>query len=76
MFHMDGIDRKNDHAELKVGESIITLSDEKPQGCNHSPQSLGGTAVDIFLYVKNVEQVFNRAVGAGAKVAMPPSDMF
>ncbi len=52
------------------------LSDEMPQGCCRSPQALGGTAVNIFLYVKDVDEVFKQAVAAGAKIAMPVSDMF
>jgi PhnB protein len=43
---------------------------------NRSPQALGGSAVSIFLYVDDVDAVFNRAVEAGAKSDMPPSDMF
>jgi PhnB protein len=76
LFRVDGPDGRVGHAELKIGNSIIMLSDEMPQGCCRSPQSLGGTAVDIFLYVKDVDQVFNRAVAAGAKITMPLSDMF
>jgi len=76
LFRVDGPDGKVGHAEIKIGDSIIMLSDEMP-GCTlRSPQSLGGTAGDIFLYVKDVDQVFNRAVAAGAKVAMPLTDMF
>ena len=75
LLRVDGPDGKIVHAELKIGDSIIMLSDEMP-GYSRSPQSLGGTAVDIFLYVKDVDQVFNRAVAAGAKIAMPLSDMF
>jgi PhnB protein len=75
LLRLDGPDGKVVHAELKIGDSIIMLSEEMP-GHTRSPQSLGGTAVDIMLYVKDVDQVFNRAVAAGAKVAMPLSDMF
>ncbi|MGH7411004.1 MAG: VOC family protein [Candidatus Methylomirabilis sp.] len=64
------------HAELKIGDSIVFLNDEFPDmGCR-SPQSLGGTASGLFLYVRNVDAAFNRAVAAGAKVQMPVSDMF
>ena len=75
-FRMDAPDGKIGHAELKIGDSIIMLSDEMPQGCCRSPQALGGTAVNIFLYLKDVDRVFQQAVAAGAKVAMPVSDMF
>ena len=75
LLRVDGLDGKVAHAEIKIGDSIIMLSDEMP-GWSRSPQSLGGTAVNIFLYVKDVDEVFNRAIDAGAKVAMPLSDMF
>jgi uncharacterized glyoxalase superfamily protein PhnB len=64
------------HAEIKVGDSIIFLSDERPEmGCR-GPQSLGGTPVGFFLYVEDVDQAFDRAVSAGAKSEGPVSDMF
>jgi PhnB protein len=75
LLRLDGPDGKVAHAELKIGDSIIMLSEEMP-GHTRSPQSLGGTAVDIMLYVKDVDQAFNQAVAAGAKVTMPLSDMF
>jgi len=62
------------HAELKIGDSVIMLSDEMMG--NRSPQSLGGSAVSIFLYVDDVDSVFDRAIKAGAKSEMPPADMF
>ncbi len=75
LYRLDGPDGKIAHAEIKIGDSIIMLSDEMP-GWGRSPQTLGGTPVNIFLYVKDVDGVFNRAVAAGAKVGMPVSDMF
>jgi len=55
------------HAEVKMGDSIIFLSDERPEmGCR-GPQSLGGSPVGFFLYVDDVAHIFNRAVSAGAK---------
>jgi PhnB protein len=73
---MGGPGGKIGHAEFKIGDSIIMLSDEMPGGGNRSPQSLGGSPVSIFLYVEDVDSVFNRAVSAGAKADMPPQDMF
>ncbi len=64
------------HAEFKIGDSVIMLSDEMPGSGNRSPQSLGGSCVSIFLYVENVDAVFDQAVKAGAKPDMPPQDMF
>ena len=68
---MAGPQGKIGHAELKIGDSIIMLSDEMPGSGCRSPQSLGGTTVNIFLYVNDVDSVYNQAVKAGAKAEMP-----
>jgi uncharacterized glyoxalase superfamily protein PhnB len=64
------------HAELKIGDSIIMLSDELPQSGTRAPQSLGGSTGYLFLYVPDVDTAFKRALGAGATVAMSLADMF
>lgn len=64
------------HAELKIGDSIVMLSDEFPQMGTRSPQTLGGSSGYLFLYVSDVDAAFKRAVDAGAKATMPPADMF
>jgi uncharacterized glyoxalase superfamily protein PhnB len=64
------------HAELQIGDSIVFLADEFPDmGCR-APQTLGGTTGSLHLYVRNVDQAFQRAVAAGAEVRMPVTDMF
>ena len=74
LMRMNGPDEKVAHAELKIGDSMLMLSDEMMG--NRSPQTLGGSPVSIFLYVEDVDSVFDRAVKAGAKSDMPPTDMF
>jgi PhnB protein len=76
VLRMDGPGGKIGHAEIKIGDSRIMLGDEMPGGSCQSPQSLGGTTGGIFLYVENVDAVFNQAVAAGAKAEAPPTDMF
>ncbi len=73
---MEGPPGKIGHAELKIGDSIIMLSDEFPGAGCRAPQSLGGTTVNLFIYVKDVDAAFNQAVSAGAKVEMPVADQF
>jgi uncharacterized glyoxalase superfamily protein PhnB len=64
------------HAEIKIGDSIIMLNDESQEmGCL-SPQSVGGPSSGIFLYVKNADNTFNKAISAGAKSQMPMMDAF
>jgi PhnB protein len=64
------------HAELRIGDSVVMLSDELPQAGPRSPETLGGTSASIFLYVPDVDAAFKRAVAAGATALMPPADMF
>ena len=65
------------HAELKIGDSIVMLSDEIPgMSTCKAPTSLGGTTVALFLYVSEVDATFKRAADAGCKVLMPLTDMF
>jgi PhnB protein len=73
---MDGPQGKISHAELKIGDSMIMLSDEMPGSSTRSPQSLGGTTAAVVLYLADVDSVFKQATSAGAKVEMPLADMF
>jgi PhnB protein len=76
IMRMDGPDGKIAHAEIRIGDSNIMVSDEMPGSGCRSPRSLGGSTVNIFLYVENVDAIFNQAVSAGAKVDAQLSDMF
>jgi len=76
VHRMEGPDGKVAHAELKIGDSIIMLGDEMPGADTRSPQSLGGTTSGIFLYVKDVDSAFHKAVGAGARAIAQLQDMF
>jgi PhnB protein len=71
-----GPDGKVMHAELKIGDSIIMLSDEFPDYGALSPLSNGGAGMGLHIYVEHVDEAFDRAVKAGAQVEMPVSDQF
>lgn len=73
---LPGPDGKVAHAEILIGNSILMLGDECPEMGNQSPESLHGSSVGIALYVENVDEVFNRAVKAGASVKEALSDKF
>ena len=76
MSKMEAPNGKIAHAEIKIGDSMIMLADEMPGSGARSPQSLGGTGTGLFLYVDNVDSIYNQAVKEGAKGDMPPQDMF
>ena len=70
-------DGKVMHAELKIGDSTIMLADEFPgMGTCASPETLGGTTTVLNLYRENIDQLFDRAVKAGATVTMPLANQF
>ena len=71
-----GPDGKVMHAELKIGDSVIMLSDEFPEFGTLSPQSVGGSPMGLHIYTENVDAAFDRAVKAGAQVEMPVMDQF
>jgi len=64
------------HAELKIGDSIIMLSDECPEKGVMSSNSNGGSGINIYLYVKDVDSVFKKAISSGAKVIREVENMF
>jgi PhnB protein len=64
------------HAELEIGDSVFMLTEEDPAMGSRSAQTLGGTPVNLYLYVKEVDAAVRRALAAGAKPLMPVTDMF
>jgi PhnB protein len=64
------------HAELSIGDSMIMLADEAPEMGARSPRTVGGTPVSLHVYVENVDDVFDRAVQAGAQSLRPVEDRF
>lgn len=64
------------HASLRIGNSILMLTEEcLPMGAR-DPRGLGGTPVTIHLAVADADAAVARATGAGANVIMPVSEMF
>jgi len=64
------------HAELAIGDSRFMLGEEDAAMGAQSAHTLGGTPVNFYLYVSNVDASVERAVAAGAQPLMPVSDMF
>jgi PhnB protein len=63
------------HAEIKVGDSIVMLSDEWREGGHLSP-SPDGSPVSLMLYVDDVDSAFQRAIDAGANEIRAVKDQF
>jgi uncharacterized glyoxalase superfamily protein PhnB len=64
------------HARIRICGSAVMLVDEMPEWGALGPKTLKGSPVTIHLYVEDVDAFVKQAAAAGAKVTMPPADMF
>jgi PhnB protein len=71
-----GPDGRMGHAEIEIGGSIVMLADENPERGAKSPETVGGSPVSILVYVPNVDEVFAKAMAAGAKQLRPVENQF
>ena len=72
---MAGPDGNIMHAELQIGSSVLMLADEFP-GMSAAPTPGALPSQSMYLYVENVDSVFDAAVAAGCQGVMPVADMF
>ena len=54
-MRMEQPDGRIGHAEVRIGRAAIMLADEFPEIDFRSPESLGGTPVNILVYVEDVD---------------------
>jgi PhnB protein len=64
--------RKIWHALLRIGDSSIMVNDVFPEMGPDAKQS----QASLWLYIPDVDAWFKRAVDAGARQTMPPTDAF
>jgi PhnB protein len=66
------------HAEIRIGDSVVMISDEHDNGAPAtSPQSVDGRVTAIMAtYWSDVDAVWQRAVAAGAEAIYPLADQF
>lgn len=69
-------DAKIAHAEIRIGDKPIMLTDALPEMNYRSPNDLGGSPVSVLLYVDDADATFNTPVSAGATSVAEPSDQF
>ena len=63
------------HAELQIGDSIFFVNDSISKTLPSAGEG-ASNPMYIHLYVPNADNLFDRAVKAGARVDMPIQDMF
>jgi PhnB protein len=64
------------HCELLVFGGRLIVVDDFEEDPASSPARLGGTTVRLHLYVSNVDDVYARAIAAGAEAVAEPADAF
>src|SRR5712692_1291612 len=72
-----GPDAELIHAEIRIGDSVVMITEDAADGPVRSPERLGGMVSCVMsLYWENVDAAWERAVGAGAGVIYPLEDQF
>jgi len=56
------------HAEITIGDSSVMIAEES--------EMAKATPSSLYLYVPNVDSVYQQAVKAGGETMMEPTDMF
>lgn len=64
------------HAEVRIGDSHVMLSDEWPDMGKLGPKSRGGGTAGLMIYLADADQAFQRAIAAGATQERPVEDQF
>lgn len=64
------------HAEMKISNAIIMLADEHPAIGVVSPETLGGTPVQLMIYVDDVDAFTEKAIAEGLQVLRPLKNQF
>lgn len=77
LFRMDAPNGMIGHCELQIGDSRVMMSDEFPDMGTKAPKpGETGSSFSLLIYIENVDDVFKRAVEAGAKVIRPLKNEF
>ena len=76
VLQLDMADGSIAHAELRIGDSVVMLSEENEAWGTKSPLALGGSPMFLMAYVDDVDAAFRRALAAGATEVRPVADQF
>ncbi|MEU6832989.1 VOC family protein [Nocardia beijingensis] len=75
-MRMPGPEGKIAHCELMFGDSVVMLGDSAPDMDFLDPKTIGGTPVNLYVYVEDADAAFAAALAAGAKELTPMTDQF
>ncbi|MGO4616546.1 VOC family protein [Nocardia sp. 2YAB30] len=75
-MRMRGPDGRIAHCELMFGNSVVMLGDPDPDMDFLDPKTVGGTPVNLYVYVEDADAAFAAALAAGAKELTPMTTQF
>jgi PhnB protein len=64
------------HAEIRIGDSYVMMSDEFPEMDRLGPDKRGGATASFMIYVEDVDSAFERAIAAGGTEERAVQDQF
>lgn len=75
-LRLENPDGKIAHAEIKIGDTVIMLSDEWPDFGALGPVAIGGSPVKFSIAVEDADAAFAHAIEAGCSELRPVEDQF
>ncbi|MFN2383199.1 MAG: VOC family protein [Gemmatimonadota bacterium] len=75
-FRHAGPDGRLIHARIRIGDSLVMLSEEFLEWGAKSPLAFDGSPVTLHIYSEDVDAAWERAVTAGATITMPLDNQF
>lgn len=76
LMRMPALDGRLQHAEIRIGDSVVMLADEHPERGIHGPAHYGGAPMTLMFYAENCDAIYQKAIAAGSKSLREPTDQF
>jgi PhnB protein len=64
------------YAELRIGDSIVTVNDELPEFDSKAPDPDHPVSISLTIYCEDTDALYAQALAAGATQVREPSDAF
>jgi PhnB protein len=64
------------YAELRIGDSIITVNDEMPEFDSKAPDPSSPVPISLTIYCEDTDALYAQALEAGATQVREPKDAF
>jgi len=73
---LTSVDGQVIHAVMTYRDCCMMFGPEVPTFGAKAPTTIGGTSMELYLYVEDVRAFYDQAVAAGARVVEPVKDQY